>query len=91
MTKDEFVSGKEFRISKGFFKYKGEGEDVEIGHISKVYRSNDETRVIMEDYHMNVTKIGRVRFEAFTYCLGKKVERKLKFSELEMFINKESV
>jgi hypothetical protein len=39
----------------------------------------------MEDYHMNVEMIGRVRFECYSYMMGKKVERKVRFEDLEVF------
>ena len=79
MTKEDFIAGVEFEIGGNFFKK-------EFNTIIKVYRSReDRSIIIMKDYHMNVEKIGRVGFEAFTYILGKKVVRKIKFSELELF------
>ena len=53
--------------------------------ITKVYRSNDRSRVVMEDHHMNIEKMGRVGFEAYTYMLNEKVVRKVRFEELEVF------
>jgi len=53
--------------------------------ITKVYRSNDRSRTIMEDYHMNIEKISRVGFECYTYLLGKRIVRKVRFEELEVF------
>jgi hypothetical protein len=79
MTKEDFIAGVEFEIVGNFFKK-------EDNTITKVYRSReDRSIVVMEDYHMNVEKIGRVGFEAFTYMLGKKVVRKIKFNDLEVF------
>ena len=78
MTKQEFLSGTEFRIGRNFFKK-------EENTITKIYRSNDESSIVMEDYHMNVERIGRVGFEAYTYIMGRKVERKIRFEELVEF------
>ena len=78
MTKEEFITGVEFEINGNFFKK-------EDNIITKVYRSSDRSRVVMEDHHMNIEKIGRVGFESYTYMLGQKVVRKIKFSDLEVF------
>ena len=39
----------------------------------------------MEDYHMNIEKMGRVGFKAYTFMLGKKINVSLKFRDLELF------
>jgi hypothetical protein len=78
MTREQFLSGTEFRMGMNFFKK-------EDNAITKVYRSNDESRVIMEDYHMNIEKIGKVQFECYTYLLDKKIVRKIRFEDLEVF------
>jgi hypothetical protein len=78
MTKEEFITGVEFEINGNFFKK-------EDNIITKVYRSSDRSRVVMEDHHMNIEKISRVSFEAYTFMLGKKIIRKIKFNDLEVF------
>lgn len=80
MTKEQFLSGAEFEIKGGYFKL-----DKEERSITKVFRSTDRTRIVMQDYHMNVDRIGRVGFEAYTYILGIKVERKIRFEDLVEF------
>ena len=80
MTREDFITGVEFEIKGNFFKL-----DRDQRSITKVFRSNDRTRVVMEDYHMNVESIGRVRFEAYTYMMGKRVDRKIRFEDLEPF------
>ena len=81
MTREEFLAGVEFEMNFGtFFKLEQDQRS-----ISKVYRSGDRSRTIMEDHHMNVEKIGRVGFECYTYLLGKKVVRKIRFEDLELF------
>ena len=80
MTREDFITGVEFEIKGSFFKL-----DTNERSITKVFRSNDRTRVVMEDYHMNVESIGRVRFEAYTYMIGKRVDRKIRFEDLEPF------
>jgi hypothetical protein len=80
MTRQDFIAGVEFTIKGSFFKL-----DKDLQSITKVFRSIDNSRVVMEDYHMNVTKVGKVGFEAFTYILGKEVVRKIRFEDLEVF------
>ena len=80
MTKEDFIAGFEFAMGLAFFKLEQDQRS-----ITKVYRSGDRSSVVMEDYHMNVEKIGKVGFEAYTFLLGKKIVRKIKFSELELF------
>ena len=53
MTREEFLSQVEFEMNGNFFKK-------EDNTITKVYRSSDRSRVVMEDYHMNVEKVGKV-------------------------------
>ena len=78
MTRQDFITGVEFEMNGNFFKK-------EDNIITKVYRSQDRSRTIMEDYHMNITKVGKVGFECFTYLLGKKIVRKVRFDDLEVF------
>jgi len=78
MTKQDFLSGVEFEMNGNFFKK-------EDNTITKVYRSSDRSRTVMEDYHMNIDKIGKVQFECYTYLLGKRIVRKVRFDDLEVF------
>lgn len=80
MTREDFIAGVEFEIRGNFFKL-----DRDQRSITKVFRTSDRSRVVMEDYHMNIEMIGRVRFECYTYMLGRKVERKIRFEDLEVF------
>ena len=81
MTREDFIAGVEFEMDFGtFFKLEHDQRS-----ITKVYRSGDRSRTVMEDHHMNVEKIGRVGFEAYTYLLGKKSVRKVRFKDLEPF------
>ena len=80
MTREDFLSGVEFEMGSSYFKL-----DKDQRSITKVYRSNDRSRVVMEDHHMNIEKMGRVGFEAYTYMLNEKVVRKVRFDGLEVF------
>ena len=77
MTRDEFITGVEFKIDNAYFR-----TDSDINCIMRVYRSNDKSKIVLEDYHMNVDVVGKTQFSAYTYMLGKKVVRKIKFSDL---------
>jgi len=78
MTKQDFLSGVEFEMNGNFFKK-------EDNTITKVYRSSDRSRTVMQDHHMNIEKIGKVQFECYTYLLGKRIVRKVRFDDLEVF------
>ena len=78
MTKQDFLSGVEFEMNSNFFKKQD-------NTITKVYRSQDRSRTVMEDYHMNIDKISRVGFECYTFLLGKRIVRKVRFDEVEVF------
>ena len=81
MKKEDFIAGVEFEMDFGtFFKLEQDQRS-----ISKVYRSGDRSSIIMEDHHMNVEKIGKVGFECYTYLLGKKIVRKVRFEDLIVF------
>ena len=84
MTREDFLSGVEFEMGSSTFKLEQDQRS-----ITKVYRSIDpifkKSRVVMEDHHMNIEKMGRVGFEAYTYMLDKKIVRKVRFDELEVF------
>jgi hypothetical protein len=89
MTKEQFISGTPFYINKkcyngdSTFYYEG-------GIICKQSRSSIDERVILDDYHCNVSKVGRVGFEGFTFILGKRVQVKLKFADLVEFKTEEA-
>lgn len=78
MTTQDFIAGVEFEMDGNFFKLEGRT-------ITKIYRSRDRSSIVMEDHHMNVDKIGKFSFEAYTYILGRKVVRKLRIEELVQF------
>ena len=90
MTKEQFLAGTPFYIGKKSYKgdstfyYKG-------GIICKQSRSSIDEEVILDDYHCNIYKIGRVGFEGFTFILGKGVRVKLKFADLIPFSSETSV
>ncbi len=89
MTKEQFISGTPFYINGK--SYNGDSTFYyEGGCISKQSRSSIDERVIVDGYHCNVTKVGRVGFEGFTFILGKKVVVKLKFSQLQEFKQEEA-
>jgi len=81
MTRQDFIAGKEFKVdSRTFFQLSQDQRTIEM-----IYRTSNLDKIVMIDYHMNITKIGRLGFETYTYLLGKKIARKIKFAELELF------
>lgn len=85
MTKQEFISGQSFRVSKGT-KYKGsETYKFDTNHMLKESRSSIDESVLFTNYHLNVGKISSVGFEGFVYVMSKLVKVKYRFEELEVF------
>lgn len=84
MTKQDFLSGKSFRVTgptyKGARTYKYDGEC-----ILQESRSSIDEQVIISDYHLNIKKIGRLNFSGFTFVMEKKVNVKYKFEDLIEF------
>ena len=90
MTKNEFLSGTSFlipdtysyRVSDGTYKYKAR-DNGEVGYlISELFYKG---RVISSSYAMNVDSIGRKQIKLFTFVLGKKVNRTLRFEDLIVY------
>jgi hypothetical protein len=83
MTREQFLSGVSFRV-KGV-TYKGARTFYYDGCIMKQSRSTIDERVIYQDYHANVIKVGRVGFTAFSFVMNKKVVVKYRFEDLVEF------
>lgn len=81
MTREQFLNGEYFRVEvatrKGAptFNYRPD-------NISQQIRAEQDGRIILDDYHCNVSKIGTKGFEGFTFVLGKRVKVKFKFEDL---------
>ena len=92
MTKEQFLNGTPFYIGRK--KYAGDSTFYyhgDPGCIMKQSRSSIDERVVIDDYHCNVTKIGRLGFEGLTFILGKKTSVKLKFKDLIPYESETSV
>ena len=89
MTKQEFLSGKVFKLAKNTggntFQYgssPSEGCKWNYGYIQRNILSSDKKEVILTDYEANVSKIGSKTFTVCTYILDKKIQLKYRFDEL---------
>lgn len=82
MTKQEFLSGKVFRVSNSggntfqYVAHEGQPE----GSIQRNIMSGD--KVVLFDHEGNVSKIGSKTFEMYTFVMNKKVKLKYRFDEL---------
>ena len=89
MTKEQFTSATPFYI--GGKKYNGDSTYYfDNNSIVRQVRSSEDDRVILESYECNVVKIGRTQFTVFTYVMGKHVQVKLKFADLQEFKTQEA-
>ena len=87
MTKQEFLSGKSFSLPyAGSSTYKYTSEHVEFGSLTKEYRmSKDDHRVILRDSIMNVEKIGSKIVTLYTFLLGDKIVKKIRYEDMVEF------
>lgn len=88
MTKQDFLSGKPFRVASnsGYVNYKGASTFFYDGScMMKQTRSSIDENILYSDYHMNIKTIGDKWFSGFTYVMNKKVQIRLKFEQLVEF------
>ena len=84
MTREQFLNGVSFRpIGRTYFgdwTYR-----YQEGSIVRESRSFDNERVLSYSYHNNISRVGRVAVEGFTYVFNKKVKVRLRFDQLVEF------
>ena len=89
MTKQEFLSGKSFKLSTyESTTYKYNPDHVELGSLTKEYRmSKDDHRIILSDSVMNIEKIGSKMVTLYTFLLGDKIVKKIRYEDMVEFIS----
>ena len=90
MTKTEFLSGKSFSIypdsSNTTYKYRS--GNVEFWSLTKEYRmSKDDNTIILSDSIMNIEKIGTKMITLYTFLLGDKIVKKIRYEDMVEFIS----
>jgi hypothetical protein len=85
MTKEQFMNGVPFKVASKV-DYKGASTFKYDECIMKQVRSGEDNSILLEDYHLNVKKIGRLGFEGFVFVMNKKVNIKYKFEDLIVFL-----
>ena len=89
MTKQEFLSGTSFlipsstKVSDQTYKYKSRENSDEVGYLITELFYNG--KIISSNYAMNITSIGNKQVKLFTFVLGKKVNRTLRFEDLIVY------
>lgn len=90
MTKQEFLSGKSFSIypDSSNTTYKYDSGNVEFGSLVKEYRMyNEPERIILSDSIMNIEKIGTKMITLYTFLLGDKIVKKIRYEDMVEFIS----
>ena len=89
MTKQEFLAGNPFSIGlkyrKGDSTYYFTPSEITSGSLSKQIRSGIDGRVITDDYHLSIEKIGTKSFTGFVYVMHKRVNIKYRFEDLKVY------
>jgi hypothetical protein len=90
MTKQEFLAGNPFSIGlkyrKGDSTYYFTPSEITSGSLSKQIRSGVDGRVITDDYHLSVDKIGTKSFAGFVFVMDKRVNIKYRFEDLKAYV-----
>jgi hypothetical protein len=90
MTKQEFLAGNPFSIGlkyrKGDSTYYFTSSEITSGSLSKQIRSGVDGRVITDDYHLSVDKIGTKSFAGFVFVMEKRVNIKYRFEDLKSYV-----
>lgn len=89
MTKEQFLDGKSFSLPyAGNSTYKYNPDNVEFGSLIKEYRMHDDiNRVLLSDAIMNVEKIGSKMVTLYTFLLGDKIVKKIRYEDMVEFIS----
>ena len=89
MTKEQFLDGKSFSLPyAGNSTYKYNPDNVEFGSLIKEYRmSKEDSRVLLSDSIMNVEKIGSKIVTLYTFLLGDKIVKKIRYEDMVEFIS----
>mgnify|MGYP000862203952 CR=1 FL=1 len=87
MTKLDFLNGESFRL-KGVCEYKGAETFKEAGGmILSESRSSYDEKVLFVSHHTNISKVTKTKVYAFTFILGKKINRVIKFEDMIKYEN----
>lgn len=87
MTKQEFLNSKSFRLKtsleKGSCSYKYKiGKDTQVGFIEKEIRHSKTDKVILSDYHLNITEVTNSTFSGFTFVMEEEIDVEYSFKDL---------
>jgi len=80
MTKQQFLDGKSFSLPYTYSNtttYKCE----DGRSLIQEYRTKEGT-VLISDYLMNISKIGNKMVTCFTYILGTKITKKIRYEDM---------
>ena len=81
MTKQEFLDGKTFKIGCSLYRYK-HNDDLLSSYIYTGFYNRNNGKFIDMGHEANIEKVGNTTAHCYSYVLGKRVDIKLKYSEL---------
>lgn len=81
MTKQQFLDGKPFSLPYTYSNNATYKCDDENKCLVQEYRTK-EGKVIVSDYLMNIDKIGNKMVTCFTYILGTKITKKIRYEDM---------
>ena len=81
MTKQQFLDGKSFSLPYTYSDSTTYKCDKDCKSLIKEYRTK-EGKVLISDYLMNVSKIGNKMITCFTFILGTKITKKIRYEDM---------
>lgn len=87
MTKQDFLDGKSFRTLKnnkiGNSSYLNVGSESRLySNLIKEIRHSKTDKVVLQDYHLNISKITDSFFTGFVFVVDKEVKVRYYFKDL---------
>ena len=91
MTKEQFLNETPFSLNYDYSKestyvYNNPNNGTDKGSLSKEYRTKDG-KLLISDHLMNIEKIGTKMITLYTFLLGDKIVKKIRYEDMVEFIS----
>ena len=89
MTKEQFLNGTPFSLNYDYssdatYVYSSPNNGTERGSLSREYRTK-EGKLLISDHLMNIAKIGNKMITCYTFIIGSKIVKKIRFEDMVEF------
>lgn len=89
MTKEQFLNGTPFSLNYDYssdatYVYSSPNNGTERGSLCREYRTK-EGKLLISDHLMNIVKIGNKMITCYTFIIGSKIVKKIRFEDMVEF------